>query len=538
MTDKNIQLTDKLFDQWNKIDSPGCALAIVQNGQIVYQEGYGMANLDTSSIIEPQTVFYIGSVSKQFCAMCIALCVEEGLINLDDDIRNYIPELPQYEKPITVRHLVHHTSGLRDYYELFFLAGIPEDQPFKNQDVLDILARQKGLNFLPGEQHLYSNSGYISMAILVQRVSGKTLRQFAEEKIFKPLGMTHSHFHDDRTEIIPRRAMAYMPSPNGYKISVPNFDIVGAGGLYSTVLDLYHWDQNFYHNKLGKGNPDLIRQVLTVGILNTGEKIDYAFGLEHSEYKGQKVVMHGGAYGGYRAELMRFPERSFSVILLCNRGDAMPTNIAYQIADIWLGLPQQLISSSDGKTEQKPAVLSTEQIQTLCGYYWSEGGLLGRLRIYHEDGSLKMEMGGKTLPAFCLASDKIVINDTIQVEINFSNFVNGKPQKGNLVAMGGAVKDTISRVEPLVLNEEQLAPYAGKYFCDELDCTYWLVIKEGKLIIEGKKIPTTALNPIQADQFEFLYNSSLDFYRNAEKAIAGFSIQGNRARNILCEKQN
>src|SRR5262249_25139983 len=301
--DKTAARVDALFAQWNKPDSPGCALAVIKEGRIIYERGYGMANLEYDTPITPSSVFYAGSVSKQFAAMSIALLARQGKLRLDDNIHKYLPELPDYNPPITIRHPIHHTSGLRDGLELIGLAGRRTDDPYDLDDILELTKRQEELNFTPGERHLYSNTGYWMLALIVRRASGQTLAQYAQENIFKPLGMSHSRFNDDHTSILRNRAVGYAPQKEGgFRLDIVSNDLVGAGGLWTTVEDLSLWDQNFYSATVG--GPEVIRELLTPGVLNNGEQLDYAFGLVVGHYKGLRIVDHGGALAGSRADLV------------------------------------------------------------------------------------------------------------------------------------------------------------------------------------------------------------------------------------------
>jgi CubicO group peptidase (beta-lactamase class C family) len=328
---------DKIFAKWDKPDSPGCALGVLQNGRFIYQRGYGMANLDYDIPNAPTMVYYIGSDSKQFTDAAIALLVLEGKLSLDDDIRKYIPEMPDYGTPITINHLIHHTSGIRDIYTLMSLAGRRIEDVFSDSEELALIARQKELNFKPGDDYLYSNSGYFLLAEIVKRVTGESLREFADERIFKPLDMTHSHFHDDPGHIMKNRAMSYEPDGHGgFQISyLQNFDKIGAGGLYSTVEDLRKWDENFYTHQVG--GDALQRLMHTRGVLNNGDTITYAFGNEISTYRGLRTVEHGGSMMGYKAHILRFPDQHFSVIETCNLGSINPGPLAHAVAEVYLG---------------------------------------------------------------------------------------------------------------------------------------------------------------------------------------------------------
>ncbi|MGB8475782.1 MAG: serine hydrolase domain-containing protein, partial [Candidatus Acidiferrum sp.] len=327
---------DQVFAAYDKPDSPGCALGVVRDGSFIYKRGYGEGSLELGVPLTPESVFYMGSVSKQFTAASVVLAAEQGYLSLDDDVRKYIPELPSYGKTITLREMLHHTSGLRDIFGLLILAGRNAQDIHPTSELLDLVAHQKALNFTPGDEFLYSNTNFFLMGVVIQRATGKPLSQFAEENIFKPLGMTHTRFYDDRTVVLPGRVPAYEPRKGG-GFSVDwstNFEKVGDGGLMSSVDDLLLWDRNFYDNKLGKGT--LLRELQTQGVLNNGKKIEYALGLMISTYRGLPVVEHGGALFGYRTELMRFPQQKFSVICLCNLGTSNPGRLAEQVADIYL----------------------------------------------------------------------------------------------------------------------------------------------------------------------------------------------------------
>jgi len=327
---------DAVFARFARPDSPGCALGVFQNGAITYSKGYGSANLEYGVPITPATPFISGSVAKQFTAAAIALLVEQGRISLDDDVRKYIPELPDYGATITIDHLVHHTSGLRDFWALVQVAGMRYDDGYAVGDVIRLAARQKHLNFPPGTEYDYSNTGYIALGLIVQRVTGKSLREFTTEQIFEPLGMTGTHFHDDHTMLVPGRASAYSPLPEGgYRINVWNNDIVGQGGLILTVNDLLKWDENFYTGKVG--GPGFLKRQLQQGKLANGTTLTYAFGLTVTQYRGLPLVEHGGSSGGYRTIISRFPTEHTTVVALCNTTEANTTMLSHQVADILLG---------------------------------------------------------------------------------------------------------------------------------------------------------------------------------------------------------
>ncbi|MGH7555089.1 MAG: serine hydrolase domain-containing protein, partial [Longimicrobiales bacterium] len=328
---------DAIFAQWDRPGSPGCALGIIRDGRIVYSRGYGYANLDYDIPITPRMVFYSGSVSKQFTAAAVALLAADGRISLDDDVRKYIPELPQYARTITIRHLIHHTSGLRDIYVLMDLAGLRLEDVFTDQDAIRLIARQKELNFAPGDEHLYSNSGYFMLAQIVKRVTGRSLREYADERIFKPLGMTHTHFHDETDHILKNRVVSYQPDGRGgFRISyLTNFDKVGAGGLYTTIEDIARWDANFDQPKVG--GAAFLRQIHTRGRLTSGDSLSYAFGLTIGELNGLRSVRHSGSMMGFQAHFLRLPDQRFSAAALCNLGTMNPGSLLERVAEVYLG---------------------------------------------------------------------------------------------------------------------------------------------------------------------------------------------------------
>ena len=277
-----------------------------------------MANLELNVGNTPQTVFDIGSVSKQFTAIAIHLLAREGKLSLDDDIRKWVPEIPSYGKTVTLRHLLHHTGGLRDYIELMSLQGMVEEDLSPESDVLEIMARQKAPNFAPGEDYLYCNTGYNLLALVVEKASGQSLRDFSEQRIFAPLGMRHTQISDSHTRIIPNRATGYQKEGAGYGIEMSDWEQTGDGAVLTTVEDLFRWNQNFFEPKVGDAK--LIADMQVVGVLNSGKKIDYASALRLGTYRGLPTVSHSGSWAGYRAQLLRFPEQKFAVACLCNDG--------------------------------------------------------------------------------------------------------------------------------------------------------------------------------------------------------------------------
>ena len=369
---------DAVFADVAKPGSPGCALAVFRDGRIAYERGYGTADLERHVPITPASVFYVGSLSKQFTAFAAALAASEGKLSLDDEVRKWIPELPDYGSRLTVRHLVHHTSGLRDYNTLFDIAGRRNDEAFDNQTVLRIVSRQRALNFKPGDEYLYSNSGYVVLSLIVERATGTPLAEWAATRIFQPLGMRHTQFYDDVTRLVEHRAMAFDTTASGeWRDNTPHSQRTGAGGVLTTVRDLLAWDNNVYEPKVG--TRALISQVHETGTLNSAKALTYAYGLQIGEYRGQRLVEHGGSLGGYRAHLMRFPDERVSVACLCNFGTSNPGARARRVADEVLRdrfsrpVPTSTAANRPGSDANAPVPqLTANQLDEYIGQYDSD----------------------------------------------------------------------------------------------------------------------------------------------------------------------
>lgn len=378
---------DGLFSPWNNPQSPGCALAVIQNGRIIFKKGYGLANLDHDVKITPETVFRIGSISKQFTAACIQILHKEGKLSLDDNIRKYVPEMSEYDWPITIRHLIHHTSGIREYELLQYFRGEHSNQAeHNNEDIIELIARQKGLEFRPGDEFSYCNSGYTLLAAIVERISGLPLSQFVKARIFDPLGMKNTFVYDDNTLIIKNRATGYSKRDDGFVVNETLNESTGDGGVFTTVEDFFLWDMNFYEDKIG--GPGFMKSLLQVGKLNDGApvayehrgvKYEYAFGLTVSKYKGLRIVCHGGSYVGFRAAYIQFPDQRFSVVCLGNLSNFDPLSLCYQVADIFLSeyftkMERQVLkeASSVENTENEEMELTEEQLEVYIGKYYSD----------------------------------------------------------------------------------------------------------------------------------------------------------------------
>ncbi len=532
---------DAVFAAYDKPDSPGCALGVVREGKLIYSRGYGQANLEYALPLNTKSVFDIGSTSKQFTAASILLLQQQGKLSIDDDIRKWMREIPPYQKPVTIRHLLHHTSGLRDYLTLMSLAGYDFDGVTTDDDALNLIVRQKALNFTPGDEYLYSNSGFFLLSVIVKRASGKSLREFAAENIFAPLGMTTTHYHDDHTLIVANRATAYGPRENGgFAIDMSGFEQTGDGAVYTTVEDLLKWDHNFYEPKVG--GKELLEQLQTTGVLNNGEKLTYARGLNVATYKGLKKVSHGGSWAGYRAELLRFPEKNFSVICLCNLASTNPSALAQKVADVYLASeyakdepkagasPAATMPSGNFATTTLGVVLTPDEQKKLVGLYRSPTSSALR-RVTLQDGKLWMDsIVGPRRELAPLSVDRVRIVGTDPPAHVVFSATQGKMQLG--LERPGQPAETFVAVEPASPSVAQLAEFTGAYYSDELDTTYRFAVENEKLTVRQKGQEPRALTPTTRDAFIGLGGGTFEFQRDAQGRVSGFLVQAGRIRGV------
>jgi CubicO group peptidase (beta-lactamase class C family) len=519
---------DKVFAKWDSTLSPGCALSVMKDGQIIYKRGYGMADLDHDNLITPETVFHVASISKQFTAAAILLLAQDGKLSLDDDVRKYITELPDFGVRITLRHLLHHTSGLRDQWELLGLAGWRYSLDLiTDDDVLDLISRQKDLNFTPGDKYVYCNTGFTLLAQIVKRVSGQSLREFTTNRIFKPLDMKSTHFRDDHAEIVKHIAYGYVDGKGGegYSLSVTNFDTVGATSLLTTVEDLAHWDENFYHPRVG--GAAFVEQQLLRGKLNSGVDLDYASGLIHGKYRGLATVDHNGADAGYRADLLRFPEEHFSVACLCNKGEINPSQLTERVADVYLA--DRFTAPVPGHSDStKTVTVSKERLMQFAGVYWQKGEQQVR-RVVINDGKLLVD--GTELAA--VGENRFQFSGS-PVTFAFEPPA-GAPQRLSIQAPGADKPQVFERIAEFQPTSDQLAKYAGSYVSEEIDPIYRIVAENGALWLKRLKVKPQKLRPIVEDYFQGL-NGVLQFQRDRTGRITGFVMNGGRIKNFRFKK--
>jgi CubicO group peptidase (beta-lactamase class C family) len=513
---------DRIFAQWNHPSSPGCALSVLRRGSAIYTKGYGSANLELNVPITPHTVFDIGSVSKQFTAMSVLLLAEDGKLSLDDDIHKFIPELPPYQAPITVRNMLHHMSGLKSYTDLLDLAGVPEIDQTTDADALALIARQTTLNFAPGRQYLYSDTNYFLLALVVQRVSGASLREFARRRIFEPLQMTGTHYHDDHRMIVPNRATGYAPGrERGFDIDMSNFEELGDGSVMTTVEDLARWDRNFYTPVVG--GTGVIDQLQELGVRSDGSKTPYAMGLILDRYRGLPRVQHTGEWVGYRSSFIRFPQQQLSVIVLCNMiGDLDPLALSERVADRYLGTGAQRPQSS--------ASISPAELASYSGTFWNSE-TYEYLRFTAAAGSLTLETGDAPQKLLHLG------HGTFQAQNSTTRYgFHAEPTRVTLEVLDDDSDPIVLQKTPSATPAStKLSDYIGTYYSDELGVSWTLEARNGELIRTQWMFPAQALKPILPDAFggdlsEGSY--ALSFTRDAAGNVNGFAVGTTMVRPV------
>lgn len=508
--------------------TPGCAVGVYNKGKVLYAKGYGMADLNLGVPITPSTVFDIGSTSKQFAAASVVLLANEGKLALTDDVRKHVPELPSYGKVITIDHLLRHTSGLRDYAGLLYLGGHFFEDYTNDDDALAIIVSQRNTNFAPGSRWEYSNTGFFLLSVIVKRVTGQTLAQFAKARLFTPLGMTVTHFRDDHTALVPRRATAYSPAEEGFTVDMSNWDQTGDGAVNTDVLELARWDANFFDPRVGGAS--LIDQLQTVGTLDDGKPHGYGRGLFVDTYRGARRVHHGGAWAGYRAMLMRFPDQGVSIALACNRADADTQRRAEQVADVVLGNifkePKRFtpLRTAAGTA---PSAAPYEPAPYVGTYFSDEEQ--GAVTIAAEDGKAILSVSGRRLPLTRIASDEFIGMDGM-VKVDFA-----EARQEARVSFAGRPAIAYRRAGEAHPSAAELATLAGTYRSPELLTTWTIRVDGDKLLIKGRAVGESQLVPIIEDGYAS-GAGFVRFTRDANGGVDGFEVSASRMKRIRFDR--
>lgn len=523
--------TDSVFRRFDRTDSPGCAVGVYEHGQLRYGRGYGMASLEHGVPLTTRTVLDIGSISKQFTAMAILILEKEGKLSLEDPLRKHFPEMPAYAETVTLRRALSQTSGLRDLWSLWGQTG----RTFAGDtiDALRVITRSSETNYVPGEKYLYTNSGWILAAQLVYRLTGKTLAQFAEERMFAPLGMRDTHFFADNAAVIPNFATAYAPRAGGFRVQRNTYDgaIMGAGGVLTTIEDFGRWLNNYDAGTVG--GRDVITTMTTATTLNDGTPAKsgatqaYAVGLNVGTVRGLRTVSHGGSWSGFRAHFLRFPDQHFAVSTFCNHSSAGPDSLARHVAAIYLGDKMQADSASIWRATlaaARPVAMPAARLASLVGIWRNlERGEVRRTRL---SGDTLSVMAGERERLEAIGGGRFRAGAGSEVW-----FEGGDAAPSRMLARGSSDTVTFTRVDTAVLTAAARAAYVGEYYNEEIETTQRWAVEKDQLVLFANERRMGVLEPTYADGF-LRGASVIDVQRDARGRITGYTVQAGRVRNL------
>lgn len=505
---------------WEKVikayvaPAPGCAAAVSLNGEVVFEKAFGLADLEHNVPNTAQTIFESGSVAKQFTAAALVLLQQDGKLSLDDPVRKYIPELPDYGSPLTIRHMLNHTAGLRDWGAVLSLTGVGRGERIISQDLaLDVLTHQCALDFKPGAEFSYSNSGYNLAAIIVERVSKQKFPAFVEERLFKPLGMKSSSWRDDYQRIVPGRAQGYSRSGNGpWRLNMPFMNVVGNGGMLTTVGDWMKWNAMLDSQSLGA---PLVNALETQGVLNDGRKIAYALGLSIGKYKGLKDVSHGGATAGYQTFLTRYPDNKVSLGVMCNGTSPSAGQVAANITDEIFGpFPEP------AKTES--VKVSEEELKKFVGTWRSEKTHLPA-RFAVENG-IAAWRGARLTP---MGGGQFTAGEN---KLKFILDSDGKPMAAENIDSEGEVTRFVPEQEWKPTPAE-LASITGDWFSEEAGASFTIAVEADKAFLKQRPATRWSLQPIYKDHF-FVQGTIVWFTRDKNGKVDGLHVGASRMRDM------
>lgn len=516
------ETVDRIFSDWDQSQAPGAAVGIVRDGKLIIAKGYGLADLEHDIPITPSTRFFLGSVSKQFTAFCILLLEEQGKLNLNDEIQNYLPDFPRYHAPITINHLIHHTSGIRDLFTLFWLQGRNYLDHISEKDAYDILKHQQALNCSPGEKYLYSNSNYFLLGKIVKAASTTSLKEFARQHIFEPLGMYNTLYLDDNGEIVKNRAFGYgkTEGKDGFRNIIRRYDLVGSAGIYSTIEDLYRWDQNFYHNTLGKGGQRIIDKMHEEIPLNNGMRNNYAFGIGNGTYKGLRRVDHTGSHGGYVATIDRFPDHGFSVIILSNRSEAVRTK-ALAIADNFLKSSLSPIDNTSEKSSASRFIkMTAEELKKYAGHYLNDQELSVREVFVSNDTLKATSASGSPMALLPIKKNEFMVLPQ-GANVLFARF----DEKNNMIfCEGNRILSQRRKYTSREYSPKELYQFEGTYYNSEIDTEYQLLITGDKLMLRIGTLDDTPMYSIATNILGNTQYGVFDFETNAAGKVSRLKI--------------
>jgi CubicO group peptidase (beta-lactamase class C family) len=520
---------DALFAKWNRPGMPGAVVGVIRDGKILLSKAYGLADLERNVPMTTASVITVGSMSKQFTAFSIHLLAQDGKLSLDDDIRKYVPEVPDFGATITIRHLLHHTSGLRDYFDLMAMTGTRSDDVTTQDDGLTLMTRQRALNFAPGQEHMYSNTGYMLLGLIVQRASGTQLADFARERIFEPLGMKHTRFLHGYGTVVPGRALSYLPAAaGGYEYVAVGDSADGAGGLVTTLGDLALWDRNFHDGRLG--GMELIAHMQATGVLNDGKPIAYASGLVVGGYRGGRMVLHGGVIGGFQTMMARFPDQHLSVVVLANASDLDVWQMMYRITDLYLDREPGAAPAAPAAPRQvfKEIAIDPARLDALAGYYALSPD--SGINFTREAGRLMAQGTGQPRIQAFAYGERAFFAKAIDAQFTFD-----PPGKDGIVAGGVLHQNGIDipaqRVARPVPSNDALKRFEGTFYSDELGVAYTVASKDGALVLSYPR-GTIDLGYNDKGAFATGLLGNIQYQCSVQEGCTGFTLTSTRVRNL------
>lgn len=534
LPDSTINKINSYYTQWDKAYSPGCAVGIVRNDSLIFAKGYGMANLEYSVPNTPATIYHMASISKQFTAYSILLLEKQGKLKLDDDIRTYLPWFPDLGEKITILNLLNHTSGIRDQWQLLAISGTRLDDVITQDQIIKILGRQRALNFKPGERYSYSNSGFTMLAEIVRSITGKSLRQFTDSAIFKPLEMRDTHFHDDYTEIVINRSYSYQRKDSShFTNSILSYSNAGATSLFTNVTDMSKWIMNFYNPKVG--DKDVITRLTQNGKLNNGKQLSYALGIESNKYRGWRQFSHGGSDAGYRTFITVFPDLRMGFIVFSNLGDFNTGAKVYQMANLFINdTTKQEIKTTQEKRDTSSALLKdVASVKKFIGNYISEEGI--DLGIEIKRNKLYYRAGDENNPLVQESDTVFSMLYAAEVKFNFGT----RAKDSTVVVITPNETFYMKKYKKIVSPDDRtLEKYTGKFYCPELDCSYSIVLKDHNLLLTNSKYNDVQ---IRMAGTEHLLNDNwwvnhLLITRDKSNRINGFEVNSGRIMHLRFNK--
>ncbi len=532
--DSTAAKIDSLFAKWNNANSPGASIGIVRNDSLVYAKGYGLANLEYGLSNTPQTIFHMASISKQFTAWSILTLVKQGKLSLNDDVRKWLPWFPDLKKKITIQHLLNHTSGIRDQWQLLAISGTRLDDVITQEQIVKLLSKQQALNFNPGEKYSYSNSGFTMLAEIVKAVTTQTLRQFTDSVIFRPLAMNSTHFHDDYTEIEKNRSYSYDRKDSAhFTNSVLSYSNAGATSLFTNIPDMSKWVMQL--TSTNPGNQQLVSMLTEKGKLNSGAAINYSNGIVADTYKGWRQYSHGGADAGYRTYLSVFPDLKMGFMVFSNLGDFNAGGMAHNIADLFIkDTTQNKPAEKAGLRDSAAAVLNNDAVwQKYTGYYIGEDGLPFSFEL--KNRQLFYHIFNQS--SFLIRGDKDTFSFPEDANIKFVFSIKARDTTCD-VFTPDQLYHIVKYKRDTLQTEFLLKQYTGTYYCPELDCKYGIIIKDHHLVLTNSKYSDATLTIVNKDHLtnDNWWISHLAMRRNGKNEITGFDVNSGRIMHLKFNK--